>query len=90
MNKYIGELYDGRWKVTKCENRTITLENIYNHEIMELTRGVFMRVRRNQTTISNIRTQRAYRTSGKSGNTPPKVIRQKAFRAKVRMEGKVD
>lgn len=90
MNKYVGELYDGRWKVTKCENRIITLENIYNHEIMELSRGVFMRVHRKQTTISNVRTQRAYKTSDKLVAKPPKAVRQKAFRAKVRMEGKVD
>ena len=84
QSKYLGNVYDGRWKVIKAETRTITLENIYNQEKMEIDRSIFIRVDRKQTTISNIRTCRIYHNDNNFVDTP-KAIKRRDYQAYRRL-----
>ena len=57
--KFIGKIYDGRWKVIeciRCENRQIkyTLENIYNQRTIRIDGRTLRRVEKGETTISKV------------------------------------
>ena len=60
-SKYIGKIYEGRWKVieieTKKEPYRITnyvLENIFNHSRMVLKNRQILNIEKGLTTISKI------------------------------------
>lgn len=82
-SKYLGKIYEGRWEVIKAEKRVITLKNIYNQEIMEIDRNILMRVDRNETTISNIRTCRIY--NKENWLDTPKAIKRRDYQAYRRL-----
>lgn len=70
--KYIGQVYDGMWKVIDREianpkSRTyyFLLENIYNHTQIKIHSTILRKVDRGETTISKIIHIRAIRDKQK-------------------------
>lgn len=53
-SKYIGQVFEGRWKVIALHKEKFTLENIYNERKIELFKTVFMNVVKGKTTISRV------------------------------------
>ena len=72
-SKYIGKIYDGRWKVIRFENYVVgkttgrfVLKNIYNDEETVVKDATLRRIDRGETTLSvvmshKIRTSKGYR-----------------------------
>ena len=64
--EYKDLILENRWKVIGTKNinhrKIIILENIYNHELMDVDKRVFIRVLENKTTISRIRKIRIQRS----------------------------
>lgn len=58
-SKYIGKVYEGRWKVVSCIKGKYTLENIYNKRTIELVKTTFLRMNKGETSISKIMCCRA-------------------------------
>ena len=65
-----GKIYEGRWKVVRCERNCYYLENIYNHEEMKIGYRPLQRVEKGETTISQIRCLRATRDKNNPTNSP--------------------
>jgi hypothetical protein len=63
--EYKDLILENRWKVIGSKNighrKKIILENIYNHELMDIDKRQFIRVLENKTTISRIRSLRVQR-----------------------------
>lgn len=81
-SRYIGNVYDGRWEVKERNGKTFVLENIYNHEIMELDATVMGNVDKGKTTISNVRTCRIYHLKR---DETPKAIKRQIFKVNRRL-----
>ena len=65
-NKYMNKIYDGRWKAVSVKTikrgvSIYTLENIYNHETMEVETRYLHRIENGETTISRLRAERLNR-----------------------------
>ena len=58
-SKYLGKIYEGRWKVIDMiyrndgRNQVYILENIYNHERIQVCPPVMAKVDKGETTLSN-------------------------------------
>lgn len=57
-SKYIGRIYEGRWKCVKYENQKshiyYTLENIYNGQQLQVNGENMAKIENNRTTVSKI------------------------------------
>jgi hypothetical protein len=55
--KYIGQIYDGRWEVVKYETtgfkRGVTFKNIYNNKILRLSYMTFLSILKGNTSVSS-------------------------------------
>lgn len=65
-SKYLDKVYDGMWKVIKLEYRNTheyyTLENIYNHNKIEIVGETMKKLSEGKTTVSNIISSRIKRS----------------------------
>ena len=62
----MNEIYDGRWKLIRRENRTYFFENIYNHEVITVSYKTYKKIRDGITTVSRvIRSKMGYNRSKK-------------------------
>lgn len=81
-SKYKDKLYDGRWKVIQVKRNKYKLENIYNHQTIEIANETMANIDAGKTTISNIICYRAYGKSS-SPNNPyfkkPKCVSRREY-----------
>lgn len=63
-SSFIGQVFDGKWKVIGCkyvkstDHAYFTFENIYNGQTVTISDGSFRRLRMGQTSISHIMSER--------------------------------
>ena len=76
-SKFIGNIYEGRWKVVEYANPKYILENIYNGNKLEIYKTSFIKLKDGKTTVSKILCYRA----NKSKRNDPRAIRQITTRA---------
>lgn len=55
--KYIGQIYDGRWEVVEYDTtgvkRGVTFKNIYNNKILRLSYLTFLSILKGNTSVSS-------------------------------------
>lgn len=65
-SRYKDKLYDGRWKLVKSTNNSYVLENIYNQNQIVVGHDVMARLYEGKTTVSNVITNRLYKSGIKN------------------------
>lgn len=65
MNMYIGKILDGRWEIKKSiPNKSLySLENIYNHRIIELSSKQVKDIVNGRSTVGKVITKRLHKNN---------------------------
>ena len=68
-SKYVGNVYEGRWKVVSLIKGKYKIENIYNQKSIEISKTQMYRIGSGKSTVSQIITFRLARNKEKQWNT---------------------